>query len=863
MINEKTYEPNKFEMEIYKKWEEAGCFKADENSKKPPFCIIMPPPNVTSIAHIGHGLDMTIQDILTRYKRMQGYETLWQPGADHAAIATEVKLVEKLAKEGKTKESIGREAFDKEAWDWYNYYGDAIMKQFRRIGFSADWTRYRFTMDPKSVDAVLEAFVRLYNKGLIYRGTRLGNWCTTCRSAISDDEVEYFDEKSNMWHIRYPFADGSGYIVVATTRPETLFGDQAVAVNPTDTRYTKIVGKMLNLPLTNKQIPIIADEYVEKDFGTGMVKITPAHDPNDYEVGKRHNLEIISVITKDGKLNENAGKYVGLDARSAREKIVEELKSLNLIEKIEPYTHSVGHCERCHNAIEPLVTNQWYVAMKELSKPAIDCVKDGKLKIYPKRFEKNYFHWLENIQDWCISRQLWTGHRIPIYYCDDCGETFASKIKTNCPKCGSHNIHQDEDVLDTWFSSALWPFSTLGWPDKTKALEKFYPTSVLVTGYDILTHWVTKMVYMGIECAGQIPFKDTLIHGLVRDELGRKMSKSLGNGIDPIKVANDYGADALRIGLIKDLSLGMDTKVGESKFAVSKQFLNKVWNASKFVAMAVNGENLLPIENCELSLADKWILTKLNETTKTMCKNLDKYDVGLALNNIYTFFINDFCDWYIELCKPMLKTGNEVKQNVASVLYYTFLQTLKLMHPFIPFCTEYIYQSFKETGFIMQASYPEYNKKFVFKKEKDRLEQVIELVRNIRQARLEENIEANKGIILEIKKGTYVQDFIGLIGKLAGIEKVEECDLPTGKMIVSSLGEFYVKAEVDNEKRLQQIEEELKKVEFEIKRSEGMLANDKFVAKAPKDLVKLEREKLERNKLLKEKLLNKKQEVAK
>lgn len=863
MKNEKSYDPSKFEMDIYDEWELSNCFWADEMSEKPPFCVIMPPPNVTSIAHIGHGLDMTIQDILTRYKRMQGYEALWQPGADHAAIATEVKIVEKLAREGKTKEGIGREAFDKEAWDWYDHYGNAIISQFKRMGFSADWSRYRFTMDSRSVDAVLEAFIRLFNKGLIYRGTRLGNWCPICKSAISDDEVEYFDEESNMWHIRYPFADGDGYIVVATTRPETLFGDQAVAVNPTDERYTAMVGRKLKLPLTDREIPIIADNYVEKDFGTGMVKITPAHDPNDYEVGKRHGLEILSVINKDGTLNENTGKYNGASARLARREIVAELKHMGLIEKIEPYTHSVGHCERCHNTIEPLVTKQWYVAMRALSLPAIECVKNGTLKIYPKRFEKTYFHWLENIQDWCISRQLWTGHRIPIYYCDKCGEVFASKALTPCPKCGSVSVHQDEDVLDTWFSSALWPFSTLGWPRSTKTLQKFYPTSVLVTGYDILTHWVTKMVYMGLECAGAIPFKDTLIHGLVRDEQGRKMSKSLGNGIDPIKVADEYGADALRMGLIKDLSLGMDTKVGESKFIAAKQFLNKVWNAAKFVDMAVGDQNLLPLDKCELNIADKWILTKLNELTKTMCKNLDKYDVGMALNNVYNFFLNDYCDWYIELCKPILKKDGMEKMSVSSVLYHTLLQTLKLMHPFVPFITEYIYHSLGEYGYIMKSKYPKYNKKFVFTEEKERLDQVIELVRSIRQAKLEEHLEHNKKVTLEVKSGTQYEDFIEQITKLAYIEKVVETDNPTGKIIVSSLGEFYLKANIDKDKNIIQLQEELQKIEFEIKRSAGMLNNEKFVAKAPKDLVKLEQEKLAKNTEFKQSLIEKIEELKK
>ena len=592
MQNEKGYNAKNFEEDIYKFWETNGYFGASVNKDKKPFTIIMPPPNVTSQAHIGHALDMTLQDILIRYKRMKGFEALWVPGADHAAIATEVKLVEKLKNEGKTKEMIGREAFDKEAWDWYNYYGNRIMTQFKHMGFSADWDRYRFTMDEKSTNAVLEAFIKLYNKGWIYRGIRQTHWCTHCKSVISDDEVVYSDEKGHMYHIRYPFADGSGYVIVATTRPETLFGDEAVAVNPTDKRYTKIVGKMLKLPLTERTIPIIADNYVEKSFGTGMVKITPAHDPNDYEVGKRHNLRVLQAIDKEGHLTNIAGKFEGLTVLDARKQVIEELNNQGLIEKIEDYTHSVGHCERCKTAIEPMITEQWFVKMSELVKPAIEVVKTGEMKIYPKRFEKNYFHWLENIQDWCISRQIWTGHRIPIYYCDKCGEAIAAKeMPHSCPKCGNKEFHQDVDVLDTWFSSALWPFSTLGWPEKTAEMEYFYPTTVLVTGFDILTQWVTKMVYMGFECAGKKPFENVLIHGLVRDELGRKMSKSLGNGVDPLEMTEKYGADALRIALVKDMALGIDTRFKTVKMDNASGFINKIWNASKFVAMHTANED--------------------------------------------------------------------------------------------------------------------------------------------------------------------------------------------------------------------------------------------------------------------------------
>lgn len=858
MKNEKSYEPQSFETEIYKRWENANCFYADAKSNKPAFCIIMPPPNVTSVAHVGHGMDMTMQDILSRYKRMKGFEVLWQPGADHAAIATEIKIVEKLKSEGKTKESIGREAFDKVAWEWYNHYGDAIMQQFRRMGFSADWTKYRFTMDEQSTNAVLEAFIRLYNKGLIYRGTRLTNWCSTCKSVISDDEVEYADEESSMWHIRYPFADGSGHIVVATTRPETLFGDMAVAVNPEDERYKDIVGKMLILPLTDRQIPIIADSYVEKEFGTGMVKITPAHDPNDYEVGKRHNLEILSVIEKDGTLNSYAGQFSGKNAFEARAAIVEELNKQGLLEKIEPYTHSVGHCYRCHHIIDPLVTKQWYVSMKELARPAIDCVKDGRLSIYAKRFEKNYFHWLENIQDWCISRQLWTGHRIPIYYCDDCGETFASKEHTNCPKCGSSNVRQDEDVLDTWFSSALWPFSTLGWPNTdAENYKKFYPTSVLVTGYDILTHWVTKMVYMGLECTGDVPFRSTLMHGLVRDEKGRKMSKSLGNGIDPIEVANKYGADALRIALVKDMALGLDTRLGEAKIITSKQFINKLWNASKFVAMSMDGVEILPIDKCKLGLFDKWILSGLNDLIQNATQNIEKYELGLALTNIHNFILNSFCDWYIELAKPMLFKGGEEKQNTASVLYYVLVELLKLIHPYIPFVSEYIYGKMGGDGFICNQSYPEYKEGYKFEAEKTRAESAIELVKTIRVFKNEQGIEAGKTIILKSKNVKDFEDFIGHIMKLGTIERLEETDDKSGNLIVSDLAEIYIDLNIDREEMNQKLQKELESIEFEIERSEKMLNNANFVAKAPANLVELEKEKLDKNKALRQMLLDK------
>ena len=631
MKDQGIYNPQVFEQKIFDKWQKYDAFKMVIDKSKKPFSIIMPPPNVTDVAHIGHAMDGTLQDILIRTKRMQGFCTLWQPGTDHAAIATEFKIVQKLAKEGKTKELIGRAEFDKEAWSWYNKFGSRIMEQFKKMGFSADYSRYRFTMDESSSNAVLETFIRLFDKGLIYKGNRMTNWCPMCGSAVSDEEVEFFDEKSHMWHIKYPLEDKSSFVVVATTRPETLFGDVAVAVNPLDVRYKHLIGKNLVLPLVGRLIPIIADDYVEKDFGTGCVKITPAHDLNDYEIGKRHNLEILSVIDKFGVLNENAGKYAGLSAAESRDKIVSDLESLGLIDKIENYTHSVGHCYRCHHAIEPLVTEQWFVKMKDLAKPAIDCVKDGKLKIIPKKFEKNYLHWLENIQDWCISRQLWTGHRIPVYYCESCGNTFASKSASKCSKCGSCDIKQDEDVLDTWFSSALWPFSTLGWPQKTQEFQFFYPTSVLVTAYDILLFWVTKMVYMGIECAGDIPFEKTLIHGLVRDQNGRKMSKSLGNGVDPLAVVDEFGADALRIALVKDMSIGMDTRFSNSKIDSARAFLNKLWNASKFVSFNCDKYGTRDFIASELNYSDKWIISKFNKLVAQVNRNIDKYDLGLAI----------------------------------------------------------------------------------------------------------------------------------------------------------------------------------------------------------------------------------------
>jgi len=852
MKEQGSYIPQEFEDAIYKTWEEKGYFRAKVNKDKKPFTIVMPPPNVTSKAHIGHGLTMTLQDVLTRYKRMNGFESLWLPGSDHAALATEHKIVEKLANEGKTKEGIGREEFDKEAWAWYDYYGDQIMQQFRKMGFSADWERYRFTMDEKSTNAVLEAFIRLYKKGYIYRGSRETNWCVHCKSVISDDEVEYSDDAGHMWHVKYKFADGSGHITVATTRPETLFGDTAVAVNPEDERYKDIVGKKVIIPVANREIPIIADSYVEKEFGTGMVKITPAHDPNDYQVGKRHNLEIIEVISKSGIMTDITGEnFKGLSILDARKKLVEELEKTGALEKVEPYTHSVGHCHRCKTAIEPMITEQWFVAMTELVKPAIKCVEDGTLKIYPKRFEKNYFHWLRNIRDWCISRQIWTGHRIPIYYCKDCNNVMASKTNVEvCDKCGSKNVHQDPDVLDTWFSSALWPITTLGWPEKTPDLDYFYPTTVLVTGFDILTQWVTKMVYMGIECNNNVPFTNCLIHGLVRDSQGRKMSKSLGNGIDPLDIVKDYGADTLRLALIKDMSMGMDTRFSQNKIEDGRTFINKVWNASKFISMHEEGVELLNPNSFEMTDVQKWIMFKTSEITETVKKNLDNFDVGVAQTNILSFTLDTFCDWAIELSKPAIFAGGEEKQKMVSVLVSAFEQILKLLHPFIPYVTEYIYERLdfvNKADALIIAQYEDMSKYAKFKKDAEKTEELVALITSLRKFKLDNNKKSSDKVEFATKSNEFISNHKQVIEKLANIVlklDVEE----NGNVLVTNVGEFtLVEEKVDRQTQIDTLKKDIEKVKFEIDRSKKMLGNEKFVAKAPEALVKTEKEKLAKN----------------
>jgi len=692
----KTYDPKSFENKLYKEWMDKGYFKAKVDAKKEPFTIVIPPPNITGQLHIGHALNDTIQDVIIRFKRMQGFSTLWLPGTDHASIATEVKIVEKMRKdEGLTKQDVGRDGFLQRAWAWKEQYGGRIVEQLKKLGASCDWSRETFTMDEKCSKAVNEVFVNLYNKGLIYKGDRIINWCPCCKTALSDAEVEYAEQDSHLWHIRYPLADGSGEIIVATTRPETMLGDTAVAVNPEDGRYKDMIGKTLILPLMDKEIPIVADEYVEKDFGSGAVKITPAHDPNDFEVGLRHGLQVIRIMNDDGSMNDNAGKYKGLDRVEARKRLCDDLTALGYMVKIENYKHNVGECYRCHATVEPIVSKQWFVKMEPLAKPAIDVVKKKKVEFIPARFSKVYFNWMENIKDWCISRKLWWGHRIPAYYCEECGHMVVSEeAPTKCPKCSSTSFRQDEDVLDTWFSSALWPFSTLGYPEKTKDLKYFYPTSLLVTAYDIIFFWVARMIFSGLEHMGEIPFPEVLIHGIVRDSQGRKMSKSLGNGIDPLEIIENYGADSLRFSLVQGLAPGNDTRYTDQKTEFSRNFMNKLWNASRFVLLNLKGVKLKELGTFRLTNADKWILSRMNRAIKEITANLEKYELGNAAAKLYDFVWTEFCDWYIELAKVTLYGDSEDKKvNTLSVLVYALENILKLMHPFVPFITEEIYKN--------------------------------------------------------------------------------------------------------------------------------------------------------------------------
>ena len=871
---EKVYSPSQIEDRIYEKWESSGAFKPVIDPAKKPFTIVMPPPNITGQLHIGHALDEMPQDVLIRYHRMKGDPTLWVPGTDHAAIATEVKVVESLAKEGLTKYDIGREKFLERTWEWKKEYGGRIVRQLRKLGVSCDWSRERFTMDEGLSRAVRETFVRLYEKGLIYRGKRMINWCPACQSALSDAEVEYVEQQSFLWHIRYPGPDGRD-IVVATTRPETMLGDTAVCVNPKDERYTDLVGKTVLLPIMNKQIPIVADDYSEMEFGTGAVKMTPAHDPNDYEVALRHNLDVICVLTEDGHMNENAGRFQGMTTMECRKAVVKELEDEGYLVKVEPYTHNVGTCYRHHDTVvEPYLSDQWFVSMKPLAEPAIEVARNGQLQFVPDRFRKTYLNWMENIRDWCISRQLWWGHRIPAFYCDTCGEMFVSREDlTTCPKCGAP-LRQDEDVLDTWFSSALWPFSTLGWPDETEDFKYFYPNSVLSCGYDIIFFWLARMVFSGIEQTGKLPFHTALFHGLVRDAQGRKMSKSLGNGIDPIEIINKYGADALRFSLSINVSPGSDIRLSEEKVESYRNFANKIWNAARFVLMNLQGFTPEGIPTEHLTLADQWILTQFQSAAKDITENLETFDLGYAATRIYDFAWSTFCDWYIEIAKQGLYGDDPVrKKTTQEVLYYVLIGILKLLHPYMPFITEEIYGYLPGVdGMLISAQWPEIRPEYDFPAEAARMEGIMEIVRTIRNMRAEMNVAPGRRASLILKPHEGWKDALstaeGYFTRLAFASSLTILDpsSPNPEKSASAVTEacelFMPLGElVDVEKELKRLEKDKKSLEGEIARASGKLSNPGFLSKAPANLVEQEKTKLETNKQLLEKLAARIQEM--
>ena len=849
---EKTYNPA-FEKSIYQKWLKGKCFEAHVNPDKEPFTIMMPPPNITGQLYMGHALDDTTQDIIIRYKRMSGYEALWLPGTDHAAIATEVKIVEKMKEDGVTKNDIGRDGFLKRAWEWNDRYGGRIVEQLKGLGVSCDWSKQAFTMDENCSNAVLEAFTKYYKKGLIYRGDRIINWCPHCHTALSDAEVEYEEQQSNLWYYKYPVEGEDDAIVIATTRPETMLGDTAVAVNPKDEKMSKYIGKQVRLPLTDRIIPVVGDDYCEIGFGTGAVKITPAHDPNDFELGLRHNLPVIACIGEDGLMNENAGKYKGMDRLTARKAIVEDLTALGLMVKIQPYAHNVGTCYRCGETVEALVSKQWFVKMKPLAEPAIKAVKDNKIEFIPRRFEKTYFNWMENIKDWCISRQLWWGHRIPAYYCD-CGEMIVSKNPVDtCPKCGG-KMRQDEDVLDTWFSSALWPFSTLGYPRKTKALGYFYPGSVLVTAYDIIFFWVARMIFSGIEFMGDVPFSEVLIHGIVRDELGRKMSKSLGNGIDPLKIIDKYGADALRFSLASGIAPGSDTRFSEAKVESCRNFVNKLWNASRFVIMNIKEGDDLSMPS-RLNGLDKWILTRLNDVVKEVTINLNKYEIGQASQRLYDFVWSEFCDWFIEMSKAPLYSGDDkARSHAIAMLTHVLGEILKLLHPFIPFVTEEIYSKFAPKGSIlMMQSWPTYNKHRVYRRDEANFEGLRDVIVAIRNIRNEMNVPPSKRInaFIIAKDEKFYALAKPYIQKLAGVNDisfVKNKDEIEGRVSVAVARDAEVLIPlgdlVDSAKEKERISAEIAQTQAVIDKTKALLANEAFVSRAPQKLVDNEREKL-------------------
>ena len=852
----KTYDPKAVEDKLYSFWNDSGFFHAEVNPKKKPYTIVIPPPNVTGQLHMGHAFDETLQDVLIRTKRMQGYEALWMPGTDHAGIATQIKVEENLRKEeGKTRYDLGREEFLKRVWDWKHKFGNRIISQLKKLGSSCDWERERFTMDEGCSKAVREVFVNLYNKGLIYKGHRIINWCPHCATALSDAEVEYETQPGKLWHIRYPLADGSGELVVATTRPETFMGDTGVAVNPNDERYKHLIGKTCILPIMNREIPIFGDEYVDMEFGTGCVKVTPCHDPNDFEMGQRHNLEQILVFNEDATVNANGGKYEGMDRYECRKAVVKDLEEGGYLVKIEDHEHNVGTCYRCGTTVEPMTSAQWFVKMAPLAKPAMDVVNEGKTKFVPDRFSKTYLRWMENVHDWCISRQLWWGHRIPAFYCDDCGEMTVSKTDVHtCPKCGGTHIHQEEDVLDTWFSSALWPFSTLGWPDKTKELEYFYPTSTLVTGYDIIFFWVARMIFSGVEHMGETPFKTVYIHGLVRDAQGRKMSKSLGNGIDPLEVIDQYGADALRFTLATGNSPGNDMRFSDERVQASRNFCNKIWNASRFIQMNLTIDKDKAVQlPADLALEDKWIVSKFNTLVADVTRNIDQYELGLAASKLNDFIWENFCDWYIEIAKTRLQTGDE---NVQKVLCYVLSGAMQLLHPFMPFITETIWQALPHEGpSVMVSKWPEYDEKLNFSVEEAQMESLMDAVRAIRNRRAEMNVPPSKKakvLILTEKKDTFSAG-VGFFPKLAYASEIElidavPADASRMASVVTGDAQLYMPMGdlIDFEAERARLGKEKKKVEDDIAFVMKKLGNPKFVDKAPENVVAAEREKADK-----------------
>ncbi len=852
-----TYDPKEFEDRIYKTWEEKKYFTPKVDKSKKPFTIVMPPPNITGQLHLGHAFDDTLQDMLIRFKRMQGYCTLWLPGEDHASIATEVKVANMLAEQGYDKKEMGREAFLEKVWEWSDKYRATIRNQVKKLGVSADFTREAFTMDENLSAAVKHVFVKLYNEGLIYQGNRITNWCTHCQTALSDAEIEYEEQAGHFWHINYPLADGSGYLEIATTRPETLLGDSGVAVNPNDERYKHLIGKTVILPLVNREIPIVGDDYVDLEFGTGAVKMTPAHDPNDFEVGKRHNLEIIRVMDDKGIINEKGGKYKGLDRYEARKAIVKDLEEAGLLVKIKDHVHNVGTHDRCGTTVEPIISKQWDVKMDELAKPAIEVVKNGETKFVPERFDKTYFNWMENIQDWCISRQLWWGHRIPVYYCQDCGEMMVLENEPcKCTKCGSTNIEQDKDVLDTWFSSALWPFSTLGWPNKTEDLDYFYPNSVLVTGHDIIFFWVARMIFSGLHCMGETPFHTVLIHGLIRDSQGRKMSKSLGNGVDPLEVIDQYGADALRFMIATGNAPGNDMRYYPERVEASRNFANKIWNASRFVMMNLDKEIMNKYKDCrEYSLADKWILSEMNTLVKEVTENMEKYELGIAMSKVYDFMWTEFCDWYIELIKPVFYGEDEKAKGVVYNVLNTVLVTgLKLLHPAMPFITEEIYTHLTDEETIVNAAWPEFDEALVDKESEENMAYIIEAIKGLRNVRAEMNVPPSRkakviAYISEYAKEAFTNgaSYMEKLASASEVEFIEDKSLVPANAVslVVKGGELFMPLLdlVDKEKELDRLNKEVKKLEGEIERIDKKLGNQGFVAKAPEAVVNAEKEK--------------------